>query len=129
MAVCSADMLFSTVPQPWIFLFTLYGGIVLGFFYDVLRLMRRALHSRPWLDAVFDVVFWAVGTVFVFAVLWKICQGEVRYYCLLGFAAGCTVYMLGMSRLLLAGADALQKGVKKVAARLAATKLGQFVKR
>ncbi|MDD4796465.1 MAG: spore cortex biosynthesis protein YabQ [Eubacteriales bacterium] len=122
-------MLFATSLQRWVFLYMVYGGIVLGFFYDVLRILRRTLHTGPWLNAVFDLIFWVVGAAFVFGVhLWA-CHGEVRYYTLLGLAAGAAFYMLGMSRLIMAGYEAVRAAIKKAAAYLAATKVGAFLKR
>lgn len=122
-------MLFATSLQRWVFLYMVYGGIALGFFYDVLRILRRTLHAGAWLNAGFDLVFWVIGAAFVFVVHLWVCQGEVRYYTLLGFATGAVFYMLSMSKLIMAGYEAVRAAVKKAAAYLAATKLAEFLKR
>ena len=87
--------IFETSNQPWVFLFTVYGGVVLGALYDVLDIARRLLRGRGAMIVLFDVLYWMLSTAFLFGLLWFACDGEFRYYDVLGFALGAAIWFLG----------------------------------
>jgi spore cortex biosynthesis protein YabQ len=87
--------LFETSNQLWVFLFTVYGGVVLGLLYDLFSIIRRFLHGKKILVIFFDIVYWIIATVLAFALLYYACEGEFRYFHALGFALGAALWFLG----------------------------------
>lgn len=87
--------LFETSNQLWVFLFTLYGGAVLGLLYDILFIIRKFLRGKKFLTVLFDIVYWVLATAFLFLLLYYACDGEFRYYDVLGFGLGAALWFLG----------------------------------
>jgi spore cortex biosynthesis protein YabQ len=87
--------LFETSNQLWVFLFTIYGGVVLGAMYDILYVIRKFLRGKRILTVLFDIVYWIVSTAMIFGLLFYACEGEFRYYDALGLALGEALWFLG----------------------------------
>ena len=87
----------TTATQPYIFLITIYGGMVAGAVYDVFRGIRRAIRRGRWLAAVLDTLFILVLGVVVAFVLYTANMGELRLYSFVGFALGFVLYIVGLS--------------------------------
>ena len=87
----------TTAPQVYIFLITVYGGLLVGVVYDIYRLIRRIAKRGRWLTIVLDVLFIITLGVIVFAVLYIANSGELRLFIFLGLALGFALYMAGLS--------------------------------
>lgn len=87
--------IFETSNQLWVFLFTIYGGIVLGVLYDLCYVIRVFLHGKHIMTVFFDIVYWILATALSFALLYYACEGEFRYYDALGFGIGAALWLLG----------------------------------
>ena len=67
-------------------------GMMVGIQIDVYhRLLVRLLQSF-WLRALFDLLFWIVQSVVVFYVLWRVNEGELRFYIFLALLFGFFLY-------------------------------------
>lgn len=96
------------------FLWAIVIGVAAAFLYDLYTAIGSALRFPRWGTGVGDILFWAVLTVFVFALLVLGNAGDVRWYILLGMALGYAGYrrLLGAKgyrfwrRLLLGGGRA-----------------------
>lgn len=87
----------TTASQPYIFLITIYGGMVAGAVYDVFRCIRRVARRGRWLTALLDTLFIIVLGVIVVFVLYTANMGELRLYTFVGFALGFLLYIVGLS--------------------------------
>ena len=83
--------------QPYIFIITIYGGMVAGAVYDVFRAIRHALRRGRWLAALLDTLFIVALGVIVAFVLYTANMGELRLYTYVGFALGFALYITGIS--------------------------------
>lgn len=90
----------TTATQPYIFLITIYGGMIAGAVYDVFRGIRRAMHRGRWLAALLDTLFILVLGAVVAFVLYTANMGELRLYSFVGFALGFVLYIVGLSPLI-----------------------------
>ncbi len=87
----------TTTAQPYIFLVTIYGGMVAAAVYDVFRGIRRGMHRGRWFAALLDTLFiLLLGSVVAF-VLYTANMGELRLYTFAGFALGFALYIGGLS--------------------------------
>ncbi len=90
----------TTATQPYIFLITIYGGMVAGAVYDVFRGIRRAMRRGRWMAALLDTIFILVLGAVVAFVLYTANMGELRLYSFAGFALGFVLYIVGISPLI-----------------------------
>jgi spore cortex biosynthesis protein YabQ len=89
----------STLNQPYIFLATVYGGIILGLIYDIYRGIRIMFNRKKAITIIFDVLFVLSALVISAGVLYIVNSGELRLYTFIGFVLGFALYMVGLSPL------------------------------
>lgn len=92
-------MTLSTANQAYIFLATVYAGLLLGLIYDVYRAFRMITKPGKVLLAVFDLFFWIQAALFSFYMFFKVNDGEIRLYAYLGLALGWGLYILTVGSL------------------------------
>ena len=90
-------MLMSTANQVYVFLSTVYTGMVIGLVYDLNRMIRRISKPGRWIVGALDLLFWLMAAVIVFAVLYFANNGEIRLYNFIGLAMGWSLYLLTIS--------------------------------
>ena len=83
---------------------TVLAGVIMGALFDLYRVARWALRPGRALTAICDVIFWLFAATMVFRFLLAYSWGEVRFYMLVGFAAGFGVYRVVMGRRVVGGA-------------------------
>ena len=83
---------------------TVLAGVITGAVFDLYRVARWALRPGRALTAISDVIFWLFAATMVFRFLLAYSWGEVRFYMLVGFAAGFGVYRAVMGRRVVGGA-------------------------
>lgn len=84
--------------QPFIFMMTIYAGILSGLIYDFYRMLRKLL-DRKWTVVVFDVLFVICFAAVITVTLYFSNSGSIRIYSFIGVALGFLLYMLGISPL------------------------------
>lgn len=102
-------MTVSSSQQMTVFLFSILAGIGCGVFFDFQRSIRRVYGSGAVRTAFQDMLFTAVCAAAAVAVgFWKN-LGQVRYFELLGAAAGALMYCALLSRFVIRMFCALHK--------------------
>ncbi len=84
--------------EAYIFFFTIYGGILIGFIYDLYKIFRRIFHPKRIATLVQDLIFWIIITTVAFYLLILSNQGELRFYNFIGFIIGSLIYNLALSK-------------------------------
>lgn len=77
------------------------GGLALGVLYDMYRVLSDRLKVPNWVLAILDILYWLVGTVLVFRMLYASNQGQVRVFIFIGLVAGIIGYFALLSRMVL----------------------------
>jgi len=78
--------------QSYVFSYSVYGGIIIGIFYDIYRVVRGRKRSERLITSLWDVVF--LMSVFI-VVVWSIFSssyGDIRAYVFIGFLVGFYFY-------------------------------------
>lgn len=84
--------------QVYVFLYTLYGGIIIGIVYDFVDiLINDSLIKRR---SISDLLFWAFAFSIIVGLLFYVNNINFRFYNLLGFALGWFIYFFTLSRLI-----------------------------
>lgn len=74
------------------FLGSIYGGLMVGFVYDIYKTMRYYSKPNKLLTYIGDLLFWIVLSLLFFYILLRINLGELRGYIIIGFLSGVFVY-------------------------------------
>lgn len=93
----------NTLDQFYVFLGAVYGGIIIGIWYDALRLFRILMQSKAWLNAFCDILFWFGAAILYFEIMFDLDNARIRFYPLIGSVIGFVVYLLGPSRIVMRG--------------------------
>lgn len=75
------------------------GGLALGVLYDVYRVLTDRLNIRNWVLAILDIIYWLVGTVLVFRMLYASNHGQLRLFIFIGLLVGIVCYFSFFSRM------------------------------
>lgn len=84
--------------QAYIFFATLYGGIIIGFLYDIYRIFRYYAKPKKVATFIEDLVFWLIVSVISLFILIFSNWGEIRGYVFLGFISGAFLYYRILSK-------------------------------
>lgn len=87
----------TTVPQIYIFMLTIYGGMIAGFAYDLYRGIRRSFKTGRWVTALLDTMFIITLGAIIVAVMYAANAGDLRLYTFVGFVLGFALYLAGIS--------------------------------
>ena len=80
------------VEEASLFLDSLFAGLLLMAFYDILRLLRRVIRHKNILVDIEDFLFWSMAGIFIFALIYSENDGRIRWFIILGIIIGAIVY-------------------------------------
>ncbi|WP_432667504.1 spore cortex biosynthesis protein YabQ [Wukongibacter baidiensis] len=100
--------------QLYIFLATFYGGVVIGFMYDVYKIYRTILQPNKIVAIIQDLLFWIVISGVAIHVLVYSNDGQLRAYSLLGFMVGALIYNLLLSRIVVKTINKVLKTIRGI---------------
>ena len=113
-AACSADVLFATYGQGWIFLWMLAAGAAIGAWYACLAALRRLLCAGAWLSLAADLAFGAGAAVIFCLALVAANYGRLRLYAVLAALAGFALFSAGVFPPAKRFAPALARGLRQI---------------
>ncbi|MFW5438528.1 spore cortex biosynthesis protein YabQ [Paenibacillus apiarius] len=96
-------------------LLMMMSGLALGLVYDSYRVVAGQFKFPRWTIPFLDVMYWLAATLFVFQMLVKGNQGELRFYVFLGLACGAWLYAVILSKLAVTIVMWLVKAIKAIA--------------
>lgn len=68
------------------------SGALITVVYDLLRIVRRAIpHGNVWIG-IEDFIFWIWAALWIFSVLYRENDGNLRFYTMIAMAAGMILY-------------------------------------
>ncbi|SET22485.1 spore cortex biosynthesis protein YabQ [Natronincola peptidivorans] len=85
--------------EAYILLATIYGGILIGFIYDLYKIFRKIFNPKKIATLIQDFLFWLIISVVAFYVLIVSNQGALRFYNFLGFVIGAATYTFFLSEI------------------------------
>lgn len=111
-------MNFLPFSQEYMVLVSVMGGMILGFFWDVYRIIRRYISLNNLSLAIGDILYWIVSVYLSLELIFYISYGNVRFFILIGFCFGALLYFYGLSSYILKLfyflIDSIIKLVKKI---------------
>lgn len=80
-----------------LFLASVLWGIGLVILYDCIRIFRRVIkHNKLWAGFE-DLLYWAVSAVLIFRMMYRINDGTIRGFAIVGVVIGMTLYHYSIS--------------------------------
>lgn len=96
------------------FLRAFFLGFCMRMGYDIFLVLRRLWkHGRFWI-AMEDFIFWGMGSILMFGLLFRENNGTPRGFALLGILSGMILYHFGPSPFFLGIFDMVRKKVRKL---------------
>lgn len=86
----------ATINQPYIFLATVYGGLLIGLLYGFLTAVRHFTHAGKVATILWDILFFVGGTLISLVVIYIASKADLRLYTFLGMACGFCMYYYGL---------------------------------
>lgn len=97
--------------QMQFFLASILSGVVLLVVYDIIRIFRRIIKHSGFLVALEDIIFWVVGGLFIFVMMYKQNDGIIRGFSILGMLIGMLFYNHLLSKYVVNGISKLINGM------------------
>jgi len=83
--------------QAWLFLATVAAGFVIGFAYDLFRILRKTVkHGHFWVQ-IEDILYWVAVSLLMFHFMLHRNYGEIRFFSIAGAALGMVMYFYSLS--------------------------------
>jgi spore cortex biosynthesis protein YabQ len=87
--------------QEYMLVVSIMGGMLLGFIWDIYRLVRRYVKMGAVGTALGDLIYWIVSIYISVQLIFYVSYGNVRMFILLGFVLGALLYFYGISNYIL----------------------------
>lgn len=104
--------------QAFLFLTCVKTGIMMGIFYDVVRVFRKIINHPNWVVQVEDLLYWISCGGFAFTMIYWRNYGQIRGFVFLGIIIGLTLYFCTVSIFVMEVATKLIKIMKKIINRM-----------
>jgi len=102
------------VDQVYIFLYAILGGAIVAFFYDILRIKRRAVRTNVIMVGLEDILYWLIAAVFLFITVYRSNSGEMRGYIFIGNVIGVILYEALLSKMIIVSSVAVINLIKRI---------------
>lgn len=84
--------------QAWLFLIFVINGLLIGFIFDVFRILRISFKTKDIVTYIQDILFWLITGAIVLYSIFVFNNGEIRFYMFLGIGIGVILYIILFSK-------------------------------
>lgn len=74
------------------FLVSILCGVILLVVYDIIRIFRRIIRHSKILVAIEDILFWVASSIFIFIMMYRQNNGDIRGFSIMGMVIGMIIY-------------------------------------
>jgi len=85
------------INQAYLFLIFTINGVLIGFLFDIFRVLRKSFNTNDLITYIEDIIFWILSGVIILYSMCKFCDGELRGYTIIGISVGLITYILLIS--------------------------------
>lgn len=87
--------------QEYMLVVSVMGGMLLGFIWDIYRLIRHYVKFGVVGTAAGDIAYWIISVYLSIQLIYDISYGNLRLFILMGFLLGALLYFYGISNYIL----------------------------
>lgn len=84
--------------QAYLFLIFTLIGIIIGFLFDIFRILRKSFKTNDIITYIEDIIFWIISGIILIYAMCKFTDGELRFYTIIGLSLGAIIYLLTISK-------------------------------
>ena len=107
-------MILSMSEQTLLFLTTVAAGVVMGFVYDLFRIIRKSFPHNSFMVQFEDVIYWVAVSFLMFYFMLHRNYGEIRFFSIVGAALGMVLYFCTLSVLIMKVAGVVIDVVQRI---------------
>lgn len=104
--------------QAYLFLIFVINGLIIGFMFDIFRILRISFKTKNFITYIEDIIFWILTGLLVLSSVFVFNNGEIRLFMFLGIAIGVIIYLIIFSRHIIDFAVYVIKIIKKLFKRI-----------
>ena len=84
--------------QSYLFMVFTIVGIVIGIVFDIFRISRKTLKTNDIITSIEDISFWIITGIIIIYSMYVFCDGELRFFMIIGIILGMIMYLLTLSK-------------------------------
>lgn len=99
--------------QTYVFLWSLFVGVILALIFDLFRILRRKGNTKNYVVYIQDVIYWFMVTFIIIMSAFITNDGELRGYMFIGYILGAVVYIVTISKYILGFVNKVLDSIEK----------------
>ena len=84
--------------QAYIFMAFSIVGVTIGILFDFFRIIRKTIKTNDFFTYIEDILFWILTGIIIIFSMYYFCDGELRFFMVIGIILGTIMYLLTISR-------------------------------
>ena len=84
--------------QAYLFVIFTFVGMIIGILFDFFIILRKTFKTKDIITYIEDIIFWIMTGIIIIHSMYKLCDGELRFFMIIGIVLGTAIYMLTISR-------------------------------
>lgn len=100
--------------QTYVFLCSLFVGMILAVIFDFFRILRRKGNTPNYVVYIQDIIYWIIVTFIIIMSAFITNDGELRGYMFIGYILGAIIYIVTISKYILKFVNKLLDFIEKI---------------
>lgn len=84
--------------QAYIFMAFSIVGVTIGLLFDIFRILRKTIKTNDIVTYLEDILFWLLTGIIIIISMYYFCDGQLRFFMVIGIILGTVIYILTISR-------------------------------
>ena len=100
--------------QAYIFIVFTIVGVIIGVIFDIFRISRKTFKTNDLVTHIEDILFWIITGFIIIYSMYVFCDGELRFFMIIGILIGTIMYLLTLSKYVIKISVAIINIIKKI---------------
>ena len=84
--------------QAYLFMVFSIVGVLIGVLFDIFRIIRKTFKTNDIITYLEDILFWILTGIIVIYAMYRFCDGELRFFMIMGIVLGICLYVVTISQ-------------------------------
>ena len=100
--------------QAYLFMVFTLVGIAIGVLFDIFRILRKTIKTKDFVTYIEDILFWILTGLIIIFSMYKFCDGELRFFMIIGTVLGLIMYLITVSKYIIKTSVYVINKIKKI---------------
>ena len=100
--------------QAYLFMVFSIVGVIIGLLFDIFRIIRKTIKTNDIITYLEDIMFWILTGIIIIYAMYKFCDGELRFFMIMGIILGTCLYIVTISQYVIKISVCIINIIKKV---------------